>query len=129
MKTNSKEFNKLAFDYLLNAIDCEGYDLNPLPSTDREKLQHVANCFFNEVYKWQINKNVQDVLMEWFMGLPSCINIDFENYKIIEIAKKWGSLPENATERQEDKIIENWFNLIAFKLIQLWHKNNVHFTF
>ena len=59
------------------------------------------------------------------MGLPSSFNIDFTYHDIIERAKELGSLPENATETQENKIIANWFNYMAYKLIQLLRKNNI----
>ena len=61
----------------------------------------------------------------WLMGLPSCFNIDFENYRILEIAKEWGSLAQNAAPHDEDKIISNWFNFISAKTIQLIKKNGV----
>jgi hypothetical protein len=43
----------------------------------------------------------------------------------VQLAKKWNSLSEDATEKQEDKVISNWFNLIAFKTIQLFNKYNI----
>ena len=63
-------------------------------------------------------------IINWIMGLPTCLNIDFENYKILELAKLWGSIPENATEKQEDKILANWWNFIAVKFFQLVRKYN-----
>jgi hypothetical protein len=52
------------------------------------------------------------------MGLPSCLNVDYENYRIIELCKEWCVLPENATEAQEYKILSNWFNYMANKFFQ-----------
>jgi hypothetical protein len=126
MKTNTKEFNQLAFNYIIDAISTDGYDIEA--NTDVEKLQFVANCFKSE-YCFPNNLKYygtyQNTLANWFMGLPSSINIEFRNHAIIEIAKKWGSIPENATEKQEYKIISNWFNLIAFKTLQLFKKHNI----
>jgi hypothetical protein len=61
-------------------------------------------------------------------GLPSCLNIVFSNYDIIQLAKSWESLPENATEKQEDKILSNYFNFMAAKFFQLCSQNKVNYS-
>jgi hypothetical protein len=127
VKTNSKEFTTKVNAYILSAIDGDSYgkELN----TDQDKLQFVADCFLNEyAYSNNLKRygNYQNMFANWLMGLPSAIIIDFLNYKIIEIAKEWGSLPANATEKQEDKIISNWLNLIAFKVFKLMEKHGIN---
>lgn len=126
MKTTRKDHPVYA--YILAAINEDlklNYNLESEPTTDRERVQFVLDTFKSE-YGWNIPRyGLQGAFKEWLMGLPTVIGIDFENYKIIEIAKKWGSLPENATERQEDKIIENWFNFITVKFFQLCKKLKV----
>lgn len=124
MKTS--QLNALAFSYILNAVDGSGYGREF--TSDTEKLQFVADCFKSEyAYPENIRQygNYQETFRQWLMGLPSCFNVDFEYSRIIEIAKNWGSIPQNATERQEDKICENWFNLIACKTFQLMKKHKV----
>ena len=125
MKTNTK--NHPVWQYIINAIDSEAYEVTT--TTEKEKLQFLADCFKKE-YCFENNlmyyKTYQNCLANWIMGLPSVFNIDFENYRIIEIAKEWESLPINATEKQEDKIIENWFQFIANKTMQLWSKNGIN---
>ncbi len=123
MKT--KELNALVFPYILNAIDGSGYDKEL--TTDVEKLQFVCDCFRSE-YGWHIEQvGKYNAFHEWLMGLPSSINIDFENYRIIEIVKEWSSIPVNATERQEQKILDNWFNFITCKFAVLCKRNKVEF--
>lgn len=120
------ELNKVVFAYILDAIDGENY--GKICTTDTEKLQLVADCFKSEFcheYNMRRYGSYQKCMSEWFMGLPSVINIDFENYRIIEIAKKWECLPQDADDKQEDKIIYNWFNWIANKTIQLMKKHKV----
>lgn len=115
MKT--AELNQLAFNYILNAIDGENY--GKTFASDEDKVRFVMETFKDE-YGWSVSRiGLIPSFREWLMGLPSSINIDFENYRIIEIAKEWGSLPQDATDRQEDKIINNWFNFIANKFFQL----------
>jgi len=120
------DFNAVVFPYLINAIDGSGYDKQL--STDKEKLQFVADCFNSEYgHKENIKYygSYSKCFENWIMGLPSCFNIDYANHKIIEIAKEWGSLPETPTEKQEDKIISNWFNFITCKTFQLMKKHKV----
>jgi len=124
--TKTPAFKKLVNDYILNAIEGEGYKKEF--NTDKERLQFLADCYKSE-YSFPDNLrrygSHQKCFENWIMGLPSSFSIDFENYRIIEIAKEWQSIPVNANERQQDKIIENWFNFIAAKTIQLMIKNGV----
>ena len=112
--------------YILNAIDGEGY--GKVLNTNAEKLQFLADRYKSE-YSFTDNLrrygSHQICFQNWIMGLPSCFNVDFENYRIVEIAKEWNDLNEQSTERQIDKIINNWFNYIASKTIQLMGKNKI----
>jgi hypothetical protein len=126
---------KFIHAYILGAINCEGYDLNPLPETDAEKLQHVANCFLSEYcnpYNLKIYGTYQNTFANWLMGLPSCINIDFEHYRILEIGQQWGSFDgyqpgTKKYEKREQQIIDNWFNLIAANCLQLFAKYKISY--
>ena len=69
--------------------------------------------------------NNQEVLKSYLQGLPSSINIDYENYRIIELAILWNSLSVNATEKQQDKIIENYFAFMAWQIVKYCRKNKV----
>ena len=122
----TKELNTKAFEYILNCIDGEGY--GKILFTDKDKLQFLADTFKSEYcftenlkYYGSYSKTFEN----WLMGLPSCFNVDFENYEVLRIAKIWGSIPENATEKQEDKILGNWFSFIANKTFQLMKRHNV----
>jgi hypothetical protein len=126
--TNSKVFNQRVNSYILAAIDCEGYDLEKQPETDAEKLQFLADTFKREFMHDNTLRyygTYQNALANWIMGLPSCFNIAFENYRILEIAKEWRTLPQDATEKQEYKVLSNWFALIAFKTMRLCQANNI----
>ena len=124
--------NKI-YPYLLEGIKYSGFltdQPEEMKATAKEQLQLVADIYFDEQIMNDKNYfkrygSYQNGLANWFMGLPSAIEIDFENYTIIELAKKWGALAADATERQEDKILDNWFNYCAANLLQLFHKFGV----
>jgi hypothetical protein len=124
--TSRKQLNDFVSSYILNAIDGEGYDKEL--NTDTEKLQFLADCFKGEYMHpnaLKFYKTYQECFRQWIMGLPSSFNIDFENYRIIEIAKEWGSLDNNSPSRKVDNILTNWFNFIAAKTLQLMAKHNI----
>jgi len=57
----------------------------------------------------------------------------WKTYDVIEfdskgLAKEWGSLPHDATDRQEQAVLNNWFNLMAFRLIRLSEKHNIKYS-
>ena len=121
-----KEKNQVVKDYILAANNGEGYgkELN----TDIERLQFLADCYKSE-YSFPDNlrryKTHQNCFANWLMGLPSSFNVDFENYRIIEIAKEWGDLTDNSPSRKVDNVLNNWFNYIAGKTILLMGKNGI----
>lgn len=126
VKTNSKEFNAKMYAYILECINSEDIDFRD----DKDKLAFLSVQFdaeHNHAYNKKRYPNLQNRLADWFRGVPSCFNIDFANHRIIEIAKEFGSLANDATDKQEDKVLENWFNLVAFKVLQLAKKHNINF--
>jgi hypothetical protein len=125
METMTKrvKLDRTAKEYILDAIDSEGYEIRT--ETEAEKIAFLADTFQKE-YGFAIKRyGAQKALAEWIMGLPSAFNIDFENYKILQIAVEWGSLPKDYTEKQADKILANWFNFISAKTLQLFRKHKI----
>ena len=123
MKTfrlNSKHVTTIADQYILDCIDTDE------PMTDVEKLQYLADYFIESAcYPYNLKRipNHQARLADWLMGLP--IGIDFEHYRIIQLAKEWQTIPQDASEKLEDKVIANWFNFMAFRILKLWEKYNI----
>lgn len=119
------ELDKTVKAYILEAIDNEDYDDAKELKTDKEKLQFLFDTFKGE-YGWSIKLcGMNKAFADWIAGLPSSFNIDFENYKILDLARAWGSIPKDATEAQEDKILLNWFNFITVKTFQLFRKHKI----
>ena len=129
MKT--KELNSKVYPYILDAITPENYDVTC--KTDTEKLQFLYNTFISE-YWHEYNKkyykgNIYKCFESWLMGLPSCFNIDFENYKVIKIGYLWNSFEGfegKRLEKKRDFICKNWFNFITVKTFQLFKKYKIN---
>jgi hypothetical protein len=126
--SNRTALNNYVREYILDCIYSEDYEDIKQPETDKEKLQFLADCFMSEYcFRDNIRRfgSYQNTFAEWCMGLPSSFNCDYENHKILELAVKWGSITEQATEAQQDKILNNWFNFIAAKVMQLFCKHGI----
>lgn len=117
------ELNKKVFPYILDAIDTDDYIFKG--ESDKERLGFLYDIFVSEYGHMISRVGTQKAFSEWIQGLPSCFNIDFNNYDILKLAKKWGSLPANPTEKQEDKILANWWNFITSKTFQLFRKHKI----
>lgn len=96
-------------------------------STVAAKCQYVLECFENEYYDCSESSYTKR-LTAWLQGLPSIITIPFYNSEIIEIGYNLGLIKkckqEIATENNEQKFIDHWFELMACKLIQMSQMKN-----
>ena len=120
---STKELNKKAYEYILYCIDSYDKDISKL--SDKEKLQELYSNFKAEK-DWEIERiGEYQAFISWIQGLPTYFNIEFENYKILELAKKWGSIPQNATDKEEQKILNNYWNFIMVKTFQLFRKHKI----
>jgi hypothetical protein len=121
-KTNSKNYINDIQNYLLSSITFEGLD--DIDLSNRQKIEYFFNEFENQTnYRYNLKRypNIQDRLKNWLQGLPGCINVAFTNYDILELAKTLHSVTE-LTEKQEDTILENYFNHLAYHLLKLRNK-------
>ena len=126
----NKQQNEMIYQYILDCIDTEGYVvIFTFEDKNKELLTFLYNTFKKE-YWYRENQiyyknNIYNCFAAWVQGLPSCFNIEFENYKIIELAKKFGSLPDNPTDKQIYKILENYWNFMTVKTFQLFKKYKI----
>ena len=117
MATNHAYYQKI----ILDSVE-EDYDGNQL-NTPKEKVKFLSDRF-NSEYGHEVKRfGQQKAMVNWLQGLA--IDIPFYNSDIIEVAKKGGSLPENATEKQEDKVVENYWNFMANETLKLFRKYKV----
>lgn len=127
---NKKPVPKYANEeaYILSRISSEGYEgceyYNPC-KTDKEKLTFLYAAFTNE-YKWAIERyGMKKALIDWLSGLPSSINIEFENYHIFNTLKAWGELDGKSSEGQIDSALLKWFPRMAMRIMTLWRKEGI----
>lgn len=122
MKKNIREYKKLGvqFAYVLDCI----YNDEKDNMSDKEAINYFFECFnaeYNSSYNRRICPNYQERITEYIKGLPSCFNADFCDFNIINIGKSWGYCK---TDKQAAKFAYDWFNVLAYRLIQLREKLN-----
>ena len=121
MSKKHGQIGKLAKLYILDNVTADGYDVEE-PITVREKIDFLKNTFYSE-YGWyveRVNGNEVRALDEWLRGVPSAVNVAIWNSDILDLAVSWGSLPEDYSEKQAEKILENYWNLLANNIHQLF---------
>jgi hypothetical protein len=124
----SSDQNKKYKEFILNSIIDDprelGYNFNFNKSSNinQSKIDFFFNQFYQE-YQWQIVRIGElKALIEYLQGLPSTIHLPIYYYDIIQLAIEYGSIPKDASEKDQMKICENFYNFIANKLIQLKRK-------
>jgi hypothetical protein len=104
--------------YLLNAIDNNDYSQMEQINTKKDALIFLYKTF-KANYGHEIKRIGQyKAFSEWLRGLPSVCNIEFMNYKILELAKEWGQ--DVTTEKQQDKIIYSYWDFITWQYFKLF---------
>lgn len=110
--------------YIFDNIDNSGYGGGEL-STEKEKLQFLAETFKAE-YGWAIARyGVVGALKEWLSGLTSCINVPFYNHDILQKAVSWGLLEKDASEEKQDALINEWFWNFAREIHKLMRQHKI----
>ena len=123
-KLSTKELNQKTYSYILDCIDSEGYDVSV--KTDKEKLQFLYDTFVSEQgYNIKYYNSEPKAFQNWIMGLPSCFTIKFTNFDILELYKIWHDV-NVLTEKQEQKILDNYWDFITVKTFQLFKKFKIN---
>lgn len=124
--SKSSELDQKVKQYILDCIDLECYGEKATSAQDA--ALKVVGFVMNEADRPYNRKKLvsdQAIIADHIAGLPSYLNVAFTNYEIIQLAIKWGSISKNASEKEYQKILDNYFNLIASKLLQISRGYNV----
>lgn len=116
--------NGVQFVYVLECIkeSAHATDEGKVFATDYDALLFFWETFrqeFNHDYNRRRYPNLQERVKNYLQGLPSCFAVEYWNDEIIKIGKSWGFCQ---TERKAAQFVENWWNLIALRIIQASEK-------
>lgn len=119
--SKSSELDLIIKRYIINNINADDYDIDLKPKTVEDKIIFLEYTFLKEYGHNIARYGEQNAIEQWYRGLPSACSIDFENHRILELAEEWGSLGSDASESKRDRILDNWFLLLAAKTLQLFN--------
>jgi hypothetical protein len=118
-----KEHYQMYMDFFVSKIDGEDYGRELI--TEEEKVKFVYDCFVNEkVRQDRRNMPLYNLFSEWLSGLPSCVNLPFMNYDIIELAV-W--INGEMTEKEKDRILDNYWYFMTDIFNRLCKKYKIGF--
>lgn len=111
------------YAYILDCIYSDSVDVDSL--SDKEKVELVFDTFnveYNDAYNKRCYPNIQVRLANWIQGLPTVLGVAFSDYDIAEIGKSWGYCK---SDKQAAKFVDNWWNVIAYRLLKLKEYYNI----
>tara|TARA_R100001460_G_scaffold9865_2_gene23428 strand:- start:1176 stop:1508 length:333 start_codon:yes stop_codon:yes gene_type:complete len=94
---------------ILSAVD---EDLNNNPIEEKEKIPYLRKAVYNA------EQSLSFKACKSFLGGLG-INIPYENWEILENAKKFGILPYNASERYLDEYLFIYFDEMGKELHEM----------
>ena len=111
MKLHHTKYKENYKDFILGCLDVD-------EKTSREdRIKYLFNRF-NKEYDFNIKRlGKRKALADWLSGLA--IPIPFYNGDIIELAKSMGSADSELTTKQEDKIINSYWDFMANMILLL----------
>ena len=113
----TKETQEEIKQYCLDAINSDDTTFK----NDTERVQYAYTRFKSD-YGHMIKRIGEfKAFAEWLQGLN--LDIAYMNYKILELAHKWGQYP--TTEAQEDKIISEWWDFMTNQYFKLFRAHLV----
>ena len=116
MKLHHTKYKKNYAKFILGSI--KPYEEDK-PIKDDQKLDYLINVFKKESNFNNQRESFQTAFSYWLSGLPSVIDLPFYNGEIIELAVEMGSLDKNHTEQQAEKIYSNYWNFMAYMVLDM----------
>lgn len=131
---NKDQYKSNMIKYVLESIYCTGYteekgefELHNL--TDRQKVHYIGRRIKKEcLHEYNLrkfNNNYKVIIGDFLRGLPSYINIEFENYKILELIKNWGGSFDTAAA--EEIYLHYYWDEVAAAILYLFNKYGVKY--
>lgn len=114
------------YDYLEKSLNLDRLGETGMPlDTIKQKFEALKACFDSE-YGWAKERmGGQNAFAEWLSGLCGSVDIPFYNSDILVLARSWGGLAPDATERQQDNILDDYWNFMACNYRKLAKKHGV----
>jgi hypothetical protein len=94
--------------FILSTIEAEELAERGLHDTESGRIDYIISRLESETGEEVLGVYV---IEQWLSGLA--LNIPFEYWEILELAEACGSCRYDMTDRQNEKIVDNYFNFMA----------------
>ena len=111
MKLHHTKYKANYKNFILDCLDIDE------KATRQERIKYIFNRFNKENGFKIARDGKRKALAEWLSGVP--IPIPFSNWDILNLAKEMGSVDEELTPQQEDKIIQGYWDFMANMILLL----------
>lgn len=114
---------------LVYVLDCirnssRAADENISFESDADALKFFFETFdeeFNDRYNKRRFPCLQERIGDYLRGLPSCFSFDYWNSDILKLGLIWGVI-DSTEGKKAEKFLNNWFNILALRLLQAAEK-------
>jgi len=124
MRTTKKEITAPIRNYILNHINPTDYNVEA--ETDKEKLEFLVSTYIAEYpakYHLKHSGSYQKMFIDYIQGLPTCFNVDFRYYEIVNVMESWGlPQPEDKTGHESAEL---FYRLIYREVNALLRKHGM----
>ena len=110
IKSNTRVFRDKVKAYTLERLE---YEDKP-SATTKEVIAYVVDAFlwYAEGHR---GVSQQENFISWLMGLPSCLNADFETYKQRKFLQEWFEQTEAEADKYSDIDVCYHFNYYVYR--------------
>jgi len=121
--TKTKIYKNKMMAYVVSIMDTDNFT-----GDEKEQFTQLASNFelqFNYSQNKQRHPNLQVRFSEWLRGLPTGLGFAFSNYDILQLAIKQGVLKQGASESKEDKIINDYWMVLAMAFLKIFWAHKI----
>lgn len=126
MKTNSKQVKEAIQKYIVECFNTEEFEDHD--GTTKKSIEIVLTDFARvALYKNNLHnlKSYQACFVDWIMGLPHALAIEFRTFAILELMAGFGlPLPEGKEEVDGEELFRN---LIYLNLIDMAKREGIDY--
>tara|TARA_R100000654_G_scaffold50521_1_gene76725 strand:- start:5 stop:388 length:384 start_codon:yes stop_codon:yes gene_type:complete len=116
MKLHHTKYTKNYRKFILDCI-YEDNECNPL-ITDEQKIDHIFDRIESEI-GWNVERvGKHDAIAGWLSGM-AIIGLPIYRQEIIELAQEMGSADSDLSDREEEKLFNNYYKFMANQVLKL----------
>lgn len=133
MKTTTKQFKTKVQNHIIDRLGYPWDDDNDRENenaTIKERLQNVIdnfNNYYND-YERRRTPNQQNAFIDFLLGLPGCLSVEYVYYNIRQTLREWHEQTEaEADKYTDDQAAAAYYWLIYREFCTLCKQNKIDF--